>query len=162
MCETIRCVRPDDLDAVTALERACFPPAEAATRAAFAYRIQTYPERFFVAELGGQIVGLINGCAANAETINDALFEPGGHVPGGKNQMILGLAVDPAWRGHGIAGRLVHHLCSFARDAGMEKVILTCKQALIPFYERFGFQNCGVSASVHGGAVWYDMVLPLV
>lgn len=161
MCETIRPVRPEDLDAVTALENACFPPAEAATREAFAYRIAAYPERFFVAEQGGQIIGLINGCASDADTIDDALFTPGGHVPDGKNQMILGLAVDPACRGRGTAGRLLRHLCRFAQSRSMENVILTCKQELISFYAQFGFQNRGVSASVHGGAVWYDMVLPL-
>ena len=43
----------------------------------------------------------------------------------------------------------------------MNQVILTCKQEKIPYYQKFGFQNRGVSASEHGGAVWYDMVLPL-
>ena len=38
-------------------------------------------------------------------------------------------------------------------------MILTCKEGLIPFYEAFGYRNLGVSASVHGGAMWYDMVL---
>ena len=35
----------------------------------------------------------------------------------------------------------------------------TCKEHLIPYYEKFGYRNCGVSESVHGGAVWYDMRL---
>ena len=38
-------------------------------------------------------------------------------------------------------------------------MILTCKEELIPYYEQFGFENRGLSASVHGGAAWYDMVL---
>ena len=38
-------------------------------------------------------------------------------------------------------------------------MVLTCKEGLIPFYQSFGFENRGLSASVHGGAVWYDMVL---
>ena len=38
-------------------------------------------------------------------------------------------------------------------------MILTCKDRLIPYYEKFGYRNLGVSASVHGGAVWYDMIL---
>ena len=25
--------------------------------------------------------------------------------------------------------------------------------------EKFGYKNLGVSKSVHGGAVWYDMIL---
>ncbi len=49
--------------------------------------------------------------------------------------------------------------CELARADGRKGVILTCKQHLIPYYERFGFENLGVSQSVHGGAVWYDLLL---
>ena len=38
-------------------------------------------------------------------------------------------------------------------------VVLTCLERKLPYYERFGFENHGVSQSVHGGAVWSDMVL---
>lgn len=33
------------------------------------------------------------------------------------------------------------------------------RERLIPYYEKFGYQNQGVSDSAHGGAVWYDMRL---
>ena len=46
-----------------------------------------------------------------------------------------------------------------AREDGRKGLILTCKEELIPYYEQFGFENRGVSASVHGGSAWYDMVL---
>ena len=157
----IRTVTAADLDAVTALEAACFPPAEAATREAFAYRIETFPERFFVAERQGRIIGLVNGCASDLPAIDDRLFEPQGHDPQGKNQMVFGLAVHPDCRNNGIAAALLRRLIDFAREQGMNQVILTCKQEKIPYYQKFGFQNRGVSASEHGGAVWYDMVLPL-
>lgn len=157
----IRTVTAADLDAVTALEAACFPPAEAATREAFAYRIETFPERFFVAERQGRIIGLVNGCASDLPAIDDRLFEPQGHDPEGKNQMVFGLAVHPDCRNNGIAAALLRRLIDFAREQDMNQVILTCKQEKIPYYQKFGFQNRGVSASEHGGAVWYDMVLPL-
>ena len=51
------------------------------------------------------------------------------------------------------------HLIEDARKRGRKGLILTCKEGLIPFYEAFGYRNLGVSASVHGGAMWYDMVL---
>lgn len=157
----IRTVTAADLDAVTALEAACFPPAEAATREAFAYRIETFPERFFVAERQGRIIGLVNGCASDLPAIDDRIFEPQGHDPEGKNQMVFGLAVHPDCRNNGIAAALLRRLIDFAREQDMNQVILTCKQEKIPYYQKFGFQNRGVSASEHGGAVWYDMVLPL-
>lgn len=157
----IRNVTPADLDAVTAVEAACFPAAEAASRKAFAYRIAAFPERFFVAEAAGQIIGIINGCASSLPVIEDALFEPQGHEPDEKNQMIFGLAVLPEYQRQGIAAALMKRLIQFARKTGMEQVILTCKQEKLAYYSKFGFQNHGVSQSAHGGAVWYDMILHL-
>lgn len=46
-----------------------------------------------------------------------------------------------------------------ARMAGRKGCILTCKDKLLHYYEKFGFKNCGISQSMHGGAIWYDMRL---
>jgi len=157
----IRNVSPADLDAVTALEAATFPVAEAASREAFSYRIHTFPERFFVAETEGQIIGLVNGCASNLSAIEDELFEPQGHEPDGVNQMIFGLAVHPDYQRQGIGAALLQHLIGFSRETSMKRVILTCKQEKLAYYSKFGFENRGISQSSHGGAVWYDMILEL-
>ena len=53
----------------------------------------------------------------------------------------------------------MRHLIADARQKGRAGLILTCKDRLIGFYEQFGYRNLGVSQSVHGGAVWYDMIL---
>ncbi|MCQ4823057.1 hypothetical protein NE464_22000, partial [Eubacterium callanderi] len=66
---------PEDLSSIAALEAACFPAAGAADSAAFEQRIKTFPESFFVAEVEGQIIGMINGCVTDDETISDILFE---------------------------------------------------------------------------------------
>ena len=50
-------------------------------------------------------------------------------------------------------------LITLAQNGGQKGVILTCKEHLIAYYAKFGFQNAGVSQSVHGGAIWYDMLL---
>ena len=156
----IRQVVPEDLDAVARVEAVCFPEAEAAARASFAQRIQVFPESFFVAEKDGQIVGFINGCVTNARTIHDEMFEDTGyHEPDGAYQSILGLDVAPEWQHKGLAGQLMEHLIEEARNEGRKGLILTCKERLIGFYERFGYRNLGISNSVHGGAVWYDMIL---
>jgi len=157
----IRNVRQEDLEAVTALEAVCFPPEKAAPEAAFAYRIAAFPERFFVAELEGRIIGMINGCASSLPVIEDALFEPQGHEPDGKNQMVFGLAVLPAYQGQGVGSALMERLIDFSRETGMEQLILTCREAKIGYYERFGYVNHGISGSNHGGVVWYDMILNL-
>lgn len=46
-----------------------------------------------------------------------------------------------------------------ARKKGRAGMILTCKDKLIHYYEKFGYVNQGLSESVHGNAVWYDMLL---
>ena len=161
MMYKIRTVTAADLAAVTALEAACFPPAEAAGEKAFAYRISAFPERFFVAEQDGKIIGMVNGCASSLPVIEDALFEPQGHEPKGKNQMIFGLAVLPEYQRQGIGAALLNHLIRWLEENGMEQVILTCKEEKVSYYSKFGFQNRGISASCHGGAVWYDMILEL-
>lgn len=158
---TIRTANMADLDGVTWVESQTFPPEEACTREVFAYRLATFPERFLVAELDGKIVGIVNGCTTHEPLICDRLFEAEGHDPQGANQMIFGLAVLPDYQRQGIAAALMRAIIDLARKEGRRTVVLTCKARLIPYYETFGYENRGVSASVHGGAVWYDMVLPL-
>ena len=46
-----------------------------------------------------------------------------------------------------------------AKNKGRKGLILTCKDRLIHYYAKFGYKNLGISESVHGGAVWYDMIL---
>lgn len=159
---TIRKVRPEDLDRLVEVESLCFPEAEAATRESFAYRIEAFPDSFYVAEKDGVIVGLINGCVTDKPLICDELYEPeGGHNPQGENQTIFGLATHPDYQRQGIAEQLMNHLIAEARNAGRKHMVLTCKDRLIHYYEKFGYVNKGVSSSVHGGATWYDMVMDL-
>lgn len=95
---TIRQVKPEDLDAAYAVERACFPEAEAASRDSMEKRI---------------------------------------------------------------AEQLMRHLIDVSRKAGRKGMGLTCKEHLIHYYAKFGYENQGVSGSTHGGALWYDMFMTL-
>ncbi len=157
---TIRNVKPTDLDRVAEIESICFPPAEAAEYQSIRERIAAFPESFFVAEEGGQIIGFINGCVTDSETIYDDLFHSTEHhKPNGASQAIFGLDVVPEYQRKGIAAQLINHMTSAAKSAGRKRVILTCKEHLVWYYEKFGFVNMGKSQSSHGGAVWYDMKL---
>jgi ribosomal protein S18 acetylase RimI-like enzyme len=158
----IRKVDINDLDAVTRLENICFPEAEAATKESFEYRIAAFPESFYVALENDEMIGIVNGCVTDSLVISDDLFEPGGgHNPNGRNQAIFGLLVDPRYQKRGIAANLMNYFMDAARQAGRDKMILTCKEHLIKYYEKFGYVNYGISKSTHGGAVWYDMVADL-
>ena len=156
----IRIVSMEDLNAVTEVEARCFPEEEAATKSSFEQRIKTFPESFWVAEVNGKIIGFINGCIINEITIHDELFSDAGlHIPDGDYQTIFGLDVMPGYRNQGIAAQLINHLIEVSRLAGRKGVILTCKEKLIHYYAKFGFENKGVSKSKHGGSEWYDMIL---
>ena len=48
---------------------------------------------------------------------------------------------------------------SDARARGRKGLVLTCKEALVHYYAKFGFVNEGVPGSTHGGVVWYQMRL---
>lgn len=156
----IRNVTIEDLDAVTEVETKCFPAAEAAAKEVFEQRIKTFSEGFFVAEVNGKIIGFINGCITNETTIHDELFSDVAlHLPNGDYQAIFGLDVLFDYRNQGIAAQLMNHLIELSRLTGRKGVILTCKEKLIHYYSKFGFENKGVSKSRHGGSEWYDMIL---
>ena len=156
----IRKARAEELDEIARVEAECFPAAEAAGRDAFRERLETFPDSFFVAESDGKIIGFINGCVTDERTIRDEMFEDSGlHRPDGAYQSVFGLDVAAQYRRRGIAAQLMNRLIEDAREKGRRGLILTCKERLIHYYEQFGYRNLGVSASVHGGAVWYDMIL---
>ena len=156
----IRTVKPEDLDLVTAAEAECFPAAEAAGRADFERRIKTFPESFLIAEKVGRIIGFINGCVTDETAICDEMYEDEAfHRENGAYQSVFGLDVIPGERNQGVAELLMRALMERARAAGRKGMILTCKDRLIHYYEKFGYVNYGVSGSVHGNVVWYDMRL---
>lgn len=156
----IRTAGMADLNALTAVEAACFPPAEAATEDDFAARLRAYPDHFWILEEDGKVVSFVNGMATNEPSIRDELYADASlHREDGAWQAIFGVNTLPEYRRRGLAGQLLAAAAKDARVAGRRGCILTCKDRLISWYEKLGYRNQGVSQSVHGGVVWYDMVL---
>ena len=83
------------------------------------------------------------------------------HREEGPYQSVFSLAVHPDFQRRGYGRQLLEALIRQARREGRRGVTLTCREHRIAYYESFGFQNQGLSASVHGGVAWYDMYLPL-
>ena len=73
--------------------------------------------------------------------------------------MIFGVNTVPEYREKGYAGQLIKRAIEDARAQGRKGLVLTCKDALVPYYAGFGFINEGVSESVHGNVVWNQMRL---
>ncbi|MCM3727970.1 GNAT family N-acetyltransferase [Neobacillus cucumis] len=158
----IRMVKKEDLADLVVLENRCFLKEEAATEEAFKKRIKTISDSFFVAEVEGVIVGLINGPVIESPYITDDLFSEIKVNPAtGGHQSVLGLAVSPKYQNQGIAGALLASLEKDAKEKHRETITLTCKKDLVCFYEKHGYINHGASSSEHGGVTWYNMVKPL-
>ena len=58
----------------------------------------------------------------------------------------------------GVGKRLLMALKEVALEHEREGINLTCHDYLIPYYEKHGFVNEGLSQSSFAGETWYDMV----
>ena len=157
----IRTASMADLAAGAAVEGACFPAAEAATEKDFAARLAVYPNHFWLLEEDdGTLVSFVNGLVTDEPLLRDEMYADASlHNEHGVWQMVFGVNTLPQYRRQGLAGQVLERVIADARAQGRKGCVLTCKDKLIHYYEKFGFQNEGVSASTHGGVVWYDMRL---
>ena len=67
----IRTATMADLAAVTAVEAACFPAAEAATEQDFAGRLAVYPGHFWLLEDDETLISFVNGPVTNESSLRD-------------------------------------------------------------------------------------------
>jgi len=154
----IRNANLNDLESLYNIETACFPSNQAASINTLSNRLKVFPQHFWLIETNEEIVGFINGMITNNETIKDEMFKNAElNNENGLWQSVFGLAVLPAYQNQGYAGKLLHHLVNVSTQKKLKGIVLTCEEHLIPYYQKFGFVNMGLSASVHGGDVFYDM-----
>ncbi len=150
-----------DLAQVTAVETACFLPAEAATEAEFKERLHFYGDHFwllFADTTETKLIGFVDGMVTDLEDLTDEMYEKASmHQENGQWQMIFGLNTLPEYRRQGYAGILVKQVIAAAKEQGRKGVVLTCKEQLVHYYAKFGFEDEGVSASTHGNVVWHQM-----
>lgn len=143
----IRKATSADLERLTAVEQVCFPPAEAARKEDFARRLAVYPQHFWLLEdEDGTLVGFINGMATDEPLLRDEMYENADlHRENGAWQMIFGVNTVPDYRRQGCAARLMERVISDAKAQGRKGCVLACKDKLVHYYEKFGYQNEGVS-----------------
>ncbi len=154
----IRYATINDLTAIADLEKACFPPSEAAPIESFDKRLKVFPNHFWLLYEGNTLLSCVNGFVTNEETLTDEMFDHADmHDENGSWQMIFGVLTHPDYRNRGYATILLKRAIEDSKTQNRKGVILTCKSALIPFYARVGFIDEGVSVSEHGGATWHQM-----
>ncbi|MBS7253542.1 GNAT family N-acetyltransferase [Flavobacterium branchiicola] len=157
---TFRNATLNDLAIINEIENLCFPPNEAATSETLAKRLQVFPQHFWLIEDQNNTIGFINGMITDNRTIVDEMFKNVDlHNENGKWQSVFGLATSPNFQKKGYAGELIKHLIAKSKSQNRKGITLTCKDYLVAYYEKFGFIDQGISASVYGGEVWHDMVI---
>ena len=154
----IRTATIADLAQIAAVEAECFPAAEAATKEEFAERIKYYGNHFWLMFEDEKLIAFVDGFVTDKPDLTDEMYERAEmHDENGAWQMIFGVNTIPAYRKHGYAGQLLQWAIEDARKQGRKGLVLTCKEKLIAYYAKFGFVNEGISESVHGNVIWYQM-----
>lgn len=160
---TIRHAVLQDLEIISELENACFPESEAASEKDLYHRIQVFPENFWIMELGSRIISMINGMVTDIQDLTDEMYENADmHNKNGAWQMLFSVVTHPDFQKMGYAGLLMNQVIQDSVKANRKGIVLTCKEKLVGFYEKFGFVNEGISSSEHGNVVWYQMRKKLI
>lgn len=155
-----RAVRPEETEQVVAIETECFPPHEACKPEIMRERVAVAADWFLVAmdRETGRIAGFVDGLATDDEVLQDAIYtDPHLHDPAGRNVMILGVNVLPAYRKQGLAREMVMQFLRREEARGTKRVILTCLEQRVGMYEHFGFRTIGASDSTWGDEAWIEM-----
>ena len=150
----------EDIPALTAIERECFPAAEAASEEEIAARVHAYGKHFWLLFEGKKLIAFVDGMTTDQADLTDDMYEDASlHDENGAWQMIFGVDTIPEYRCRGCAAALLNHVIGEAKAQGRKGLVLTCKDKLVHYYAKFGFVSEGVSGSTHGNVVWYQMRL---
>lgn len=100
----IRNATMDDLQAIAAVEAACFPAAEAATAEEFAGRLAHYAGHFWLLLEQGELVAFVDGFCTDTPDLTDEMYADAAlHDENGAWQMIFGVNTLPRCRCRGYA-----------------------------------------------------------
>ena len=156
----IRTATIADIDAIAKVESLCFPQAEAATREQIAERVKAYGNHFWLMLDEVKLIAFVDGMVTDEADLTDEMYEKADmHNEQGQWQIIFGVNTIPEYRRNGYAGELIKRAIADAKEQGRKGLVLTCKDKLVRYYAKFGFENEGVSESEHGNVVWNQMRL---
>lgn len=157
----IRQARFSDLDRILEIELENFSLEEAIPRSVFEAHLREIQTSFLVAEKEGRVLGYIEGLVVLHRHLQDQSFteevEDHSHRSGGYISVTC-LSIAKEAQALGVGKRLLTALKEVAVEQEREGINLTCHDYLIPYYEKHGFVNEGISQSNFAGETWYDMV----
>ena len=145
----IRSATMDDLQAIAAVEAACFPAAEAATAEEFAGRLAHYANHFWLLFEQGELVAFVDGFCTDMPDLTDEMYADAAlHDENGAWQMIFGVNTLPRCRRRAAAAKS-HRRCprAGAQGAGADlqgetfallRKIWLCERGRFRFHPRRG------------------------
>ena len=150
------------MDRCFEIESLSYEGDEAATREKIEKRIHEYPEGFIVLESNGEIAGFINCGATDHVDLADEKFKDlVGHDSKGRHVVVFSVVVHRDFQGKGLAGKLMAEFVLRIKKMQKKSIHLICRDNLIDFYKKYGFDYIKKSKSTHGGLRWHEMVLQL-
>lgn len=156
----IRYGKTEDAKELSELEKNAFPQAELASFNTIADRLKQYPDHFWILEEEQKIIAYVDGLVTDQKDLTDEMYERADmHDENGEWQMIFSVVTDHKHQGKGYASFVMRRMIADAKKQNRKGVVLTCKDHLVTFYERFGFVNEGISVSTHGNVKWNQMRL---
>lgn len=134
----VRAMRADDLDAVLAIQLACYGAGFVEDGVLIARRLATAPRTGWVAEHGGGVQAYLAGYPSVVGKLTPlhGEFEV---APDADSLYLHDLAVHPEASGLGLGPRLVRHAWAHALQAGWRHSTLVSVQASVGFWERQGY-----------------------
>ncbi|RQO64042.1 N-acetyltransferase [Variovorax sp. KBW07] len=134
----VRAMRADDLDAVLAIQLACYGAGFVEDGALIARRLAAAPHTGWVAEHQGRVRAYLAGYPSTAGKLTPlhGEFEV---APAPDSLYLHDLAVHPEASGLGLGPRLVRHAWAHAAQAGWRQSTLVSVQASVGFWERQGY-----------------------
>lgn len=101
------------------------------------------------------------GFVTDEADLTDEMYENAAmHDEDGAWQMIFGVNTLPDYRKCGYAGELIKQAIEDAKKQGRKGLVLTCKDRLVHYYGKFGFEDEGITEkSTHGNVQWHQMRL---
>lgn len=134
----LRAMRSGDLDAVLAIQLACYGAGFVEDGALIARRLAAAPETGWVAGHEGEVRAYLAAYPSVAGKLT-ALHGEFEVAPNANALYLHDLAVHPDASGLGLGPRLVRHACEHAAQAGWRQSTLVSVQSSVGFWERQGY-----------------------
>ena len=155
----LRPMREDDLDAVLAVQAACYPPAMQEPAAVVLARLRAAPATTLVACEGGAVCAYLFAYPSRLGQVTplDAPFAPAASPD---TLYLHDLAVAPQALGRGLGRRLAEQLLEAGRQQGLRHAALVAVQESWRFWEGLGFAHdsgrppCALLATYPGSALY--------